>query len=167
MDRLSGCVCKLSTTRICTFTALMLLLSASLLDARTLHKRNVFQMCNLINYYTQRPCYNYNDYGCFCGYGQQGIKPMDDVDRCCKKHDDCYGRVKCYFFYPQFVTYDYECDDETRTCQCMDQYQCSRTTCECDRIFAECLAWATYHDDLKNFDRVNCPTSNNTTSDSV
>ena len=44
-------------------------------------RRNAFQLCSFINKYTLRSCLNYNPYGCFCGYGQQGTEPVDETDR--------------------------------------------------------------------------------------
>ena len=49
-------------------------------EAKSLQKRSIFQLCTLINYYTNRSCTDYNDYGCFCGYGQEGRKAVDKTD---------------------------------------------------------------------------------------
>lgn len=49
-------------------------------ESKTVHKRSVFQMCELVQFYTGNSCYDYNDYGCFCGYGQVGYKAVDRVD---------------------------------------------------------------------------------------
>lgn len=39
-------------------------------------------------------------YGRYCGKGNNGGKPIDDLDAACKRHDDCYakygwGKCKC------------------------------------------------------------------------
>ncbi|CAG2255112.1 PLA2G [Mytilus edulis] len=92
-------------------------------DSRSVRqKRTIFQLCTLINYYTNRTCTDYNDYGCYCGYGQAVGKPRDYADACCRKHDNCYGRAveSCYLF-PQIVSIGYTCDDNTRQCRCTEE----------------------------------------------
>jgi hypothetical protein len=49
-------------------------------ESKSLQKRSIFQLCTLIDYYTNRSCTDYNDYGCFCGYGQEGRKAVDKTD---------------------------------------------------------------------------------------
>lgn len=120
-------------------------------------RRNAFQMCSLINMYTGNSCLSYNPYGCFCGYGQQGSNPVDDTDRCCKEHDDCYGEVHsrnhCFFWSGLFVGYQYDC---TKACRCLDVEKCARKVCECDLKLAECLGKATYNTGFKDYDRRQC-----------
>ncbi|KAL5011171.1 hypothetical protein ScPMuIL_013476 [Solemya velum] len=126
------------------------------IDTSSIHKRNIFQLCDMIRFYTHRSCVDFNNYGCFCGYGQNGRKPLDQVDACCKKHDSCYGDVACYFFYPQFVTFQINCDAQNGTCQCLDTSACSRSVCECDKRFAECLQRAQYNEIYHLYDRELC-----------
>ncbi|ESO83429.1 hypothetical protein LOTGIDRAFT_222658 [Lottia gigantea] len=123
------------------------------------HKRTIFQLCGLINYYTGISCWNYNDYGCFCGLGNSGHKPVDNSDACCRKHDNCYGRLNCYWYYPQWIGYEIDCNNST--CACQDDpvdYACARSVCECDLRLAQCLrdASPTYNEHYKNYDRVLC-----------
>lgn len=42
---------------------------------------------------TGRNPLDYNNYGCYCGLGGNGI-PVDNIDRCCQAHDDCYGALQ-------------------------------------------------------------------------
>lgn len=110
-------------------------------------KRSLPQLCNLVTMHTQRGCLQWLDYGCFCGAGNAGdnTKPVDKIDKCCRKHDECYGNVTCSFFYPQFVGYQVDCKDSPKRkhmCKCRDSWElnsCERSTCECDVQFARCL----------------------------
>ncbi|XP_071134231.1 basic phospholipase A2-like [Mytilus edulis] len=128
-------------------------------DSRSIRqKRTIFQLCTLINYYTNRTCTDYNDYGCYCGYGQAVGKPRDYADACCRKHDNCYGRAveSCYLF-PQIVSIGYTCDDNTRQCRCTDAVNtCERTVCECETSLAHCLSRAPYHNTYYHMDRSEC-----------
>ncbi|KAK7107397.1 basic phospholipase A2-like [Littorina saxatilis] len=119
-------------------------------------KRTILQMCELIQRYTNRGCLDYNDYGCFCGWGNAGSgrKHLDDVDACCLLHDNCYGEVTCMWFYPQLVGFSIQCGDDN-SCQCQDSRvwsPCARSVCECDLRFAECLGRATYHEHHRSYD---------------
>merc|ERR1712183_49123 len=65
----------------------------------------------------------YNNYGCFCGVITGG-QPKDNLDDCCKKHDDCYEHVfkkynlAEYFFEMYMNEYDFECDHEAKNITC-------------------------------------------------
>ncbi|RUS89372.1 hypothetical protein EGW08_002892 [Elysia chlorotica] len=129
---------------------------------RSRHKRNALQMCELIAQHTNRGCLDFNNYGCFCGLGNNGIDHVDPVDGCCRVHDQCYGNVLCYWMYPQFVGYNIDCTAHpTEPCQCTDSplsSPCSYSTCRCDLEFAQCLARAvpTYNPIYRNYDRTRC-----------
>ncbi|KAK6168844.1 hypothetical protein SNE40_020016 [Patella caerulea] len=126
-------------------------------------KRTIFQLCGLINFYTERSCWDYNDYGCFCGLGNSGHKPVDDADACCRKHDNCYGSLACYWYIPQWTGYEIQCNNST--CTCLDDTQtnaCARSVCECDVNLASCLkdAGETFSDNYRNYNRHLCSRPN-------
>nr|P59068.1 RecName: Full=Phospholipase A2 superbin b; Short=svPLA2; AltName: Full=Phosphatidylcholine 2-acylhydrolase [Austrelaps superbus] len=52
---------------------------------------NLYQFKNMIQCANRgsRHWLAYADYGCYCGWGGSGT-PVDELDRCCKTHDDCY-----------------------------------------------------------------------------
>ncbi|PVD28755.1 hypothetical protein C0Q70_11350 [Pomacea canaliculata] len=115
--------------------------------------------CELIRVHTNRGCFDYYQYGCFCGLGNAGTQePLDDVDECCRQHDRCYGQVTCLWFYPQFVGFDYTCT-ENGTCTCTDDQlwsPCARSVCDCELTFAQCLGNARYNGQLRNYDWRQC-----------
>ncbi|XP_048240515.1 acidic phospholipase A2-like [Haliotis rufescens] len=125
--------------------------------SHSIQKRTILQMCGLITLHTNRSCLEYNGYGCFCGLGNQGRKPLDDVDTCCRKHDNCYGEVSCFWFYPQWVGYGVQCDGSN--CRCTDSpvhNACAYTTCRCDLRLAECLGEADFHGYYQRYNRQLC-----------
>ncbi|KAL4233173.1 hypothetical protein ACF0H5_007857 [Mactra antiquata] len=141
------------------FSLFFLVLTSSNTNARDLvrNKRNAFQLCSLVNMYTGSSCLRYTPYGCFCGYGQQGSTPVDDTDRCCKDHDDCYGEIHtqghCTLWIGMFVGYTYNCEP---TCTCTNVNKCARKVCECDLQLAKCLGKTSYNQSFRHYDRRQC-----------
>ncbi|KAM9858182.1 phospholipase A2-like [Aulostomus maculatus] len=104
---------------------------------------------------------DYNDYGCWCGFGGKGT-PLDAVDTCCHAHDKCYERSRkapgCTSLasFPYVLVYDFNCTDNQVTCSDTNN-KCQAAVCECDRVAAHCFAEATYNPDYKNVDpKVHC-----------
>ncbi|KAH9489850.1 hypothetical protein Btru_037293 [Bulinus truncatus] len=103
-------------------------------------RRSVFQLREIIQRCTGRSALDYNGYGCYCGIGGRGT-PMDAVDRCCQRHDNCYTNTDCQMTHS--VTYSYSCNG--CSCQCRDLPGCKRQACLCDVEFGRCLAGAGYN----------------------
>uniref|UniRef100_UPI00398E8F72 phospholipase A2-like n=1 Tax=Pristiophorus japonicus TaxID=55135 RepID=UPI00398E8F72 len=110
--------------------------------------------CSIPN---SKPLLDFNNYGCYCGYGGSGT-PVDDLDKCCQIHDNCYGEAlelkACWpiFDNPYTEIYSYSCSETTVTCSSKNN-PCEMFICECDRKAAICFSTAAYNDQNKNLDQ--------------
>ncbi|CAI2327841.1 unnamed protein product [Caenorhabditis sp. 36 PRJEB53466] len=84
--------------------------------------------------------FNYNRYGCYCGYGGSGV-PVDGIDQCCKEHDECYGdsveNKICGSWSPYVKNYGWECSNSTALCPSTAD-ACAAFLCECDKKVVDC-----------------------------
>ncbi|XP_060082828.1 acidic phospholipase A2 PLA-1-like [Ylistrum balloti] len=147
--------------KLVLFTTIILSYKVRTGVSRSIQKRSLFQLCDLIYYHSQQSCLVVNDYGCFCGLGQHGHNPLDNIDRCCYEHDICYGNLnRCHWYLPQLTHYWYTCDDRTVICMCTGNWYCQQDVCECDLKFAQCLKDALrdteYNSTYKNYDLSLC-----------
>ncbi|KAI9554042.1 putative phospholipase A2 [Daphnia sinensis] len=107
-------------------------------------KRDIFHLYNMMSCTTQCDPLSYKGYGCYCGFLGSGLT-VDAIDRCCKKHDFCYGATPCrHQSLIYFVPYKWKCNGGHPYCvtgfgQMKASDVCAHHLCECDRQFAECI----------------------------
>ncbi|EFX80412.1 putative phospholipase A2, partial [Daphnia pulex] len=107
-------------------------------------KRDIFHLYNMMSCTTQCDPLSYKGYGCYCGFLGSGLT-VDAIDRCCKKHDFCYGATPCrHQSLIYFVPYKWKCNGGHPYCvtgygQMKAGDICAHHLCECDRQFAECI----------------------------
>uniref|UniRef100_A0A671X8Q5 Phospholipase A2 n=1 Tax=Sparus aurata TaxID=8175 RepID=A0A671X8Q5_SPAAU len=101
---------------------LLLLLTAACMVSGAMLPRALWQFGSMIQ--CAQPGVNpllYNDYGCWCGFGGTGT-PLDDLDMCCKVHDNCYKASRltpgCTAIadLPYVLVYDHTCSNQQVTC---------------------------------------------------
>ncbi|XP_041957401.1 phospholipase A2, minor isoenzyme-like [Alosa sapidissima] len=127
-------------------------------------ERNLIQFremikCTLPN---SNPLLEFGDYGCYCGLGGGGT-PVDDLDRCCVVHDDCYGLAQNHsacqstLDSPYTNFYDFTCNETSKTVSCLSSNdECDMFICDCDRVAAECFAGAPYNASNNNLPSGTC-----------
>ncbi|XP_059105727.1 phospholipase A2-like [Peromyscus eremicus] len=128
---------------------LVTLLTAST-TAHSISRRSLLQFYDMIKCTIpeSHPLAQFNDYGCYCGYGGSGT-PVDELDRCCQTHDNCYGQAmkmeSCKFLIdnPYSSCYSYSCSGNEVTCSDKND-PCEAFICNCDREAAICFSQAPY-----------------------
>ncbi|XP_064531452.1 phospholipase A2 isoform X1 [Pseudopipra pipra] len=141
------------------FLTLLFLLSVGAASADDVSPRAMWLFRKLIKCTLpdSHPLLDFNGYGCYCGLGGSGT-PVDELDRCCQVHDNCYGEAKkldsCRFLLdnPYTKSYKYSCSSGEITCSSKND-ECSSFICNCDRTAAMCFANTPYNPEHKDLDK--------------
>ncbi|TMS08071.1 Phospholipase A2, major isoenzyme [Larimichthys crocea] len=129
-----------------TFQTLFVL-AACLSFAQSMDHKSVLQFRNMIRCVLphSKPLLQFSNYGCYCGLGGSG-KPVDELDRCCQVHDQCYGDALQHPYCwkvidnPYTRIYCYKCNKQKREVTCLKRNsRCAKFICECDRKAAQCF----------------------------
>ena len=106
------------------------------------HRRALLQM------FSQLVCergdchpYRYLGHGCYCGAGGRG-PPLDDIDECCRQHDNCYNKIStlCTLINPFINNYGWKCISGQSTCHSFkSKNDCIHQLCNCDKVFSSCI----------------------------
>ncbi|XP_068156597.1 uncharacterized protein [Drosophila tropicalis] len=106
-------------------------------------KRDVTRLYSMIKCSTSCDPLIFKGYGCYCGFGGQGV-PTDGIDRCCRLHDKCYGQSNCISYLEYFVPYVWKCYRGKPLCA-IDHGEwggpesCAARLCQCDLQLSRCL----------------------------
>ncbi|XP_028416920.1 phospholipase A2-like [Dendronephthya gigantea] len=123
-------------------------------------KRDLLSFNHLIRVITKRNPLDFNGYGCYCGAGGHG-RPVDLLDRCCKSHDECYGRLGEGGTFQKKVCgwgiyfRSYKLIGSPPTCR-KGGSACSYGLCKCDISAAFCFAKRPFNPKYKNYNKKRC-----------
>ncbi|XP_060056925.1 basic phospholipase A2 homolog blK-PLA2-like [Erinaceus europaeus] len=99
--------------------------------------------------------YAYSNYGCNCGFRQYGA-PVDATDRCCAEHNCCYRHLRKLGCNPRKTSYSALYNP--KSIKCVKRNKCKTQVCECDKVFAKCLAKSlkTYKRKYQYYEKEDC-----------
>ncbi|KAL4240479.1 Phospholipase A2 [Mactra antiquata] len=122
------------------FGLVLLLCSNTVYGARL--RRRIDEFGEMILLKTDRNPMDFNGYGNWCGFGGKG-GTVDDIDACCKAHDECYERIndgscETLLKYKIYTT-EYRWSFKNGNIVCHDDDTCAKQLCECDHAASICF----------------------------
>uniref|UniRef100_A0A6I8P255 Phospholipase A2 n=1 Tax=Ornithorhynchus anatinus TaxID=9258 RepID=A0A6I8P255_ORNAN len=79
------------------------------------------------------------------------------IQRCCHRHDCCYGKAEVAGCSPKLDPYNFVCKDKQAECDSLKD-RCQKMICKCDSEAAKCWAKARFNPSLKYFQQNSCGT---------
>ncbi|XP_073259272.1 basic phospholipase A2 PA-9C-like [Porites lutea] len=107
-------------------------------------KRDLLQFALMVNCATGRRWRDYYGYGCYCGWGRSG-NAVDDTDRCCQVHIDCYDRISREGICGSGPKWELYYRSGCTGCDSSRNNNCERRVCECDGAAARCFGRSHYN----------------------
>lgn len=123
--------------------------------AGRLERRSLLSLDELVRYKTGTSIRKFQYYGCYCD-GHAEKKPVDNLDRCCQRFNQCYKELinmnGCGSMYnSHWRIYQYKTANGQIKCLPNNpayEPECKKKQCACDKGIADCLA--RYYDEFDN-----------------
>ncbi|XP_038642098.1 basic phospholipase A2-like [Scyliorhinus canicula] len=84
-----------------------------------------------------------SNYGCFCRVGVNGNQPVDDIDRCCQVHENCYREAGMMGCDGNYLLFRVTCENGIPKCENLWKVHvkrgCVQKVCDCDIAAALCI----------------------------
>ncbi|XP_038642096.1 acidic phospholipase A2 PA-1G-like isoform X1 [Scyliorhinus canicula] len=126
-------------------TAILIVLGAIWIPAQGFHDdRSIMSVPRLVHCLDSTlPSQHYGNYGCFCRFGGNGNQPVDDIDRCCQVHHDCYREAEMMGCPDILMWHHSTCENGIPKCThfvgMSHDAECFTKLCNCDIEAAQCL----------------------------
>ncbi|XP_041475454.1 basic phospholipase A2-like isoform X1 [Lytechinus variegatus] len=109
----------------------------------------------------------FQNYGCYCNekFPIGGMEPLDKIDECCMRHNQCYENLVRDNHCPRnklHQSYGYEkvTENGVKLIKCTSHSDdCKYRLCKCDAEVAHCFGINEYHKEHKDVSKSSCVTT--------